>query len=203
MLGNDSWNLGEKILVRHIWRDRVWEAAPVTVVQDEPERLVFYLRAGTPAIATKVDHDTGTLEGPFDYTWLGSDVLIICGVNDSHAVWAMWKAGGGRFLGWYVNLQDKFRRVADGIVTWDRSLDIQVTPDLQWNWKDEDHFARIQALGWITSDEAASIRAEGERVIERIDRCDRPFCESWPEWRPDPNWTIPDLPENWAVLPAS
>ena len=87
----------------------------------------------------------------------------------------MWKEGETPFLGWYVNLQDRFWRVNDGIVTWDRSLDIRVTPDLQWSWKDEDHFACIQALGWITPEEAMA----------------------------DQNWVIPDLPKNWATLPTS
>ena len=141
------------------------------------------------------------MTGPRDFTWQGTDVLQLCGDADSHAVWVMWDEKGGPFRGWYVNLQDRFHRVADGIVTWDRSLDIVVAPDLHWRWKDEDDFARIQALGWISEAEADAIRAEAERVIEKIERRDPPFCESWPDWRPDPSWTIPVLPGNWAELP--
>ena len=70
----------------------------------------------------------------------------------------------------------------------DRTLDIVVTPDLQWRWKDEDQFQRIQDLGWVTREEAAVIRAEGERVIEKIEKRCPPFSEPWPEWRPNPNW---------------
>jgi transposase InsO family protein len=24
----------------------------------------------------------------------------------------------------------------------------------------------------------------------------------WPEWRPDPDWTVPLLPDNWAEVPT-
>ena len=77
MMSNNPWEPGETILVRHIWRDRVWEVSPVIVVQEEPDRLVFCLCAGTPAISTRVDYDTGVFDGPFDFTWMGTDVLII------------------------------------------------------------------------------------------------------------------------------
>ncbi len=120
-----------------------------------------------------------------------------------HAVWAMWEAGGGPFKGWYINLQDKLSRSSEGVVTWDRSLDIVVTPDLHWKWKDEDHFKYIQKLGWITSEEAAELRAEGGRVIERIERCEPPFCEPWPQWRPNSSWPIPTMPDNWAQVPQN
>ncbi len=200
-MNREIWTSGTVILVRNIWRDRVWEAVPVTVVQDDPARLVYYLPAGTPLRVTKIDHDTGCLDGPSASTWRGTDVLVICGIQDAYVIWAMWDATSKAFSCWYVNLQDKLRRVSDGIVTWDRSLDIQVTPDLKWNWKDEDHFARIQELQWISMSEAAFIRAEGERVIERIEQRQPPFSESWPEWTPDPNWAIPDMPDNWDELP--
>ena len=76
-VNDDVWEPGATILVRRFWNDRVWEAAPVIVVEDAPDRLLFYLRSGTPAKATKIDHETGTFDGPFDYNWMGTDVLVI------------------------------------------------------------------------------------------------------------------------------
>ena len=76
-------------------------------------------------------------------------------------------------------------------------------PDLTWEWKDEDHFQRIQDFGWITEDEAGKLRAEGEKVIERIERGEEPFCDPWPEWKPESGWEIPELPANWSEIPPA
>jgi predicted RNA-binding protein associated with RNAse of E/G family len=61
----------------------------------------------------------------------------------------------------------------------DQALDILVDPDGTWRWKDEDDFAETQALGVWTPEEAAAIRAEGERVIGA-----RPWPSGWEDWRP-------------------
>ena len=91
-------------------------------------------------------------------------MLEIVRENEAHSIWAMWRAGGRPFLCWYVNLQAPIRRAPNGIVTRDHALDIVVAPDGQWRWKDEDHLARMEELGWMTPGEAAGVRAEGERV---------------------------------------
>lgn len=200
---HDRWPPGATILIRYVWRNRVWYAEPVTVVQDEPLGHVLFLRAGTPTKWTWVDFASGAFDGPHDHLWHSTDVLKLIEDGAAHAVWARWGVGDGPFLGWYIDLQDPLRRVPGGLVTWDRSLDIVVTPDLRWRWKDEDHFARLQELGWLTAAEAATIRAEGERVIERIEHCAPPFGEPWPHRRPDPTWPIPALPDDWAHVPPA
>ena len=47
-------------------------------------------------------------------------------------------------------------------------------------------------LGRFSPDEAATIRAEGENVVAAW-----PFPTGWEEWRPDPAWPIPQLPDGW------
>ena len=61
----------------------------------------------------------------------------------------------------------------------DQALDVLVEPDGTWRWKDEDDLAEAQALEIWTADEAAAIRAEGERVIAV-----RPWPTGWESWRP-------------------
>ena len=197
----DRWQPGETILIQYVFRDRVLYAEPVTVVEDNAERLILYTQVGTPLKWSSIDFSDGSFADPSDSVWHSNNALKIIEKDARHALWAMWASESGRFLCWYVDLQDAIRRVPGGIVTWDRSLDIVVTPDLQWRWKDEDHFQRIQELGWITPEEAATIRAEGEMVIERIGKRQRPFDEPWPEWHPDPTWPIPKLPSDWAIIP--
>lgn len=195
------WQPGETRLLRYVWENQVWYALPVTVVEDCGDRVCVYLQTGTPCKWTLIDFDTGRFDGPKDHTWHTSNILKFFEVGSSHAVSLFWEASGGEFIGWYVDLQDRLQRVTDGLVTWDRSLDIVVAPDLTWKWKDEDHFVRIQELGWITRAEADRLRAEGEEVIDRIERNVEPFCDSWPEWKPDANWEIPGLAPNWSQLP--
>lgn len=195
-----SWESGRVVSLRHVWRGRVQYAIPMTVVRDDPDRVLLYLQAGTPCKWTYVDFETGDVPLPVDMVWTRTNVLQIVESSAAHATWVMWSADDGHFLGWYVNLQRRPVRVPDGLISWDHSLDIVVSPDLEWSWKDEDHLARTQELGWYGPAEAAEIRAEGERVIERIENCLAPFSEPWPDWRPDPSWRIPPLPDDWAGI---
>lgn len=196
-----TWDRGETVLLRHVWRNEVLYAFPMIVVEDKPDRVVLYLPAGTHTKNTIIDFNKGEMIGPDDHEWAGTNVLQITEANAAHSTWAMWASGTGRFLCWYVNLQLPAKRVQDGILSWDQSLDIVVRPDLSWTWKDEDHFHRIQELGWMSADEARSVRAEGQQVVRRIERKESPFDEPWPDWTPDPTWTVPDLPKDWAEIP--
>jgi hypothetical protein len=44
-------------------------------------------------------------------------------------------------------------------------------------------------------DDAASARAEGERVLAAW-----PFPTGWEDFRPDPRWELPQLPAGWDVV---
>ena len=59
-------------------------------------------------------------------------------------------------------------------------------------WKDEDELAAAVEAGRFTADEAASIRAEGERVW-----AERPWPTGWEEWLPPAEWAQPELPDGW------
>jgi hypothetical protein len=98
-----------------------------------------------------------------------------------------------RFVGWYVNLQAPLQATGLGFDTCDLALDVEVAPDGIWAWKDEDDFAEAQALGVLDRAAAAAVRGEGERVI-----AERPWPTGWESWRPDPAWTFPPLPDDWA-----
>lgn len=77
----------------------------------------------------------------------------------------------------------------------DHALDVWVEPDGSWTWKDEADFAEAQELGVFTAPEAASVRAEGERVIRA-----RPWPTGWENSRPDPRWPLPKLPPGWSAV---
>lgn len=104
------------------------------------------------------------------------------------------------FAGWYVNLEDPWRRSPFGFDSTDHLLDIRIGPDRTWRWKDEDHLAEAVEIGLFTAECARAIRAEGERAIARIQAWTIPFDEGWENWRPDPEWALPSIPEGWDRL---
>src|SRR5579872_104673 len=193
------WAPGETIAVRHQWRGAVMFAHAATVVEDTGDRLVLFEPAGAVRQSSHFDFETGVITPPSPKPRHTTDALILLEAGAAHAVSLFWREGGGPFLCWYVDMQAPFRRAGGGIVTWDQTLDIVAGPDLRWRWKDEDQLARAVALEWTTADEAAAIRAEGERVAARIEARASPFDEAWPAWRRDPTWPAPRLPDDWAA----
>ena len=197
-----SWRRGETIPVRHVFRGELHAAYPAVVVEDTAERLVLFAAMGSLTQRGDVDLATGAFETLRPYVWHTTDSLKILEPGAGFSISAMYRGGGGPFIRWYIDLIEPWRRAGGGVVTWDLALDIVAAPDLSWHMKDEDHFARIQELGWITPQEAGEIRRNAERVIARIESRAAPFNEPWPDWRPDPGWTIPVLPDDWATVPA-
>ncbi|CAN5588900.1 hypothetical protein BH10PSE5_BH10PSE5_32130 [soil metagenome] len=197
-----AWTPGQTVVMRNVLRGKVTHAHAAIVVEDRPQRLILYTPLGGDMRVSSLDWDTGLHDGPHPQRRHTTDALVILTPGAGHAVTVMFHGGGGPFICWYVDLQEPFRRVPDGIVTCDQQLDIVIGADLRWRWKDEDHLARIVELGWITPAEARAIRREGEGVIERITARAAPFNEPWPTWRADPNWELPELPDDWNTVPA-
>jgi hypothetical protein len=118
--------------------------------------------------------------------------------GSSHAIYVMWETGQTKLRCWYIDLQEPLRRTNLGFDTMDQLLDIVVSPDQsKWHWKDEDEFEEAIAIGVYSIEEAQSIRAEGERVINLLQTGQSPFCDGWEKWSPPTEWDIPTLPEGW------
>jgi NAD(P)H-flavin reductase len=49
-----------------------------------------------------------------------------------HAVWVFWEGASRDLAGWYVNIQEPFRRTSIGFDTQDLELDIVIEPDGSW-----------------------------------------------------------------------
>jgi predicted RNA-binding protein associated with RNAse of E/G family len=113
------------------------------------------------------------------------------------AVWLFWDATDWSFAGYYVNLQAPLVSTSVGFDTADHLLDIVVAPELAWEWKDEDEFEEALAHGVLSMEIAAEARDAAERAVADIDARNWPFDSSLIDWRPDPNWRIPVLPDNW------
>jgi hypothetical protein len=200
------WKSGDTVVLRGILFGKIWFAGPATVVQDDPDLIALYWPAGSRSReffkrATAKDFLTTKKVILVDHIWSGTDVLMLAKPGEAHSVWVMWETGTSDFRCWYVNLELPLQRTHLGFDTMDQELDIVISPDLsQWRWKDEDTFAEMVEAGVFTAEEARSIRAEGERVIQQMRVGASPFCDGWEKWSPPPEWTIPELPEGWDKL---
>ena len=200
------WSSSDHAVVRYLRDGRPAWVRPVTVVEDTDERSVLLLRAGTPTKRPATldgeiiprdipyEHRYGLEWRPGDGTWGENQTLLLTPTGAAHSIWLFWTVDWD-FLGWYVNLQEPVRRTAIGFDTVDHVLDLWVEPDLTWRWKDEDELEAAVRVGRFTPEEAAAIRAEGERVVVEF-----PFPTGWEEWLPDPAWTVPPLPDGWDAV---
>lgn len=195
---------GEQLCFRFVWPRRVFSAKPVTVVEERTDRVVLWLAPGTLTKAPPGFHVSipELLAGNWplaDWRWYGGR-LMIWQAGDAHSVYVSW-SDEGEFLGWYVNLEDPWQETSLGFDTTDHLLDVWIDPDRQWRWKDEEHLAEAVRVGLFTREQAAAIRAEGERAIERVIAWSSPFDEGWERWRPDPEWPLPSVPKEWGQTP--
>jgi hypothetical protein len=196
-------------VLRGVWRQKLWWAAPVTVVRDDPDLIALYWPAGTPE---KLPLERVTPQQLLsaeqvdlaDRQWVDTDVLMLATPGAAHAVYAMWEQGHTGFKCWYIDLQEPLRRTRLGFDTMDHLLDIVVSPDRsEWRWKDEDEFREAVAIGVLSPEEALAIRAEGERAIRLSQEGAPPFCDGWERWSPPADWGIPELPSEWDTVAFS
>jgi Protein of unknown function (DUF402) len=183
---------GERIVRRDVWRGRPVGAWAGNVVLDDPGLLALWMPGESPLTFTDDFFGAPHPWSGRDH-WYGHGVLQLQRPGDAYAVWH----GVGEHLdGWYINLQEPFRRTARGIDTLDNVLDIVVGLDGSWYWKDAEELDEWVARGRYTAEEVAAIRAEGERVARDLDAGRRWWSDEWLAWKPDPNWPVSELPSD-------
>jgi hypothetical protein len=190
-----TWREGDVVVWRNVWDGRVRNAAPLRVVEDR-DQIVLWHPEGTREWVPP----TGGMPRKWELVehTAPNDVVIVYERGAQHSVRVAWQ--NSALLCWYVNFEDEWTRSAVGFDTRDLFLDIWVEPDHSWRFLDEDELAEAEVEGIVTGEEAAAVRAEGERVAGLIESWQPPFSEGWENFRPDPAWTIPVLPEGWDVV---
>lgn len=181
------WAEGETIVRREVLNDgRTWLEVPVVVVRDEPELLATYLAEGAAFRFPPGPWPTRDGLHPWHgrTAWQGHGVLMLHRPGEMHAIWHFWDGPERRFRGWYVNLQEPFRRTAGGYDTQDLELDIWVPVDGPWEWKDAEQVDERVREGRFTPKQAEAIRAEGARVAGELAAGRRWWDESWARWEP-------------------
>lgn len=212
MTEHTHWSAGTVIVLQEVWQGKLWSARPVRVAEDGPDLMALWCPEGTPVKGPFAPWRPGRVAGPEffvsmlthqdwlfgDFTWRTSNLMLLR-TGDWHSVWVSWSSLGEK-MGWYVNFQRPFQRIQHGTQTMDLMLDLVVGQDMTWRWKDEDEFETLVSHGLIDGEEAARVRQEAASVIKQIEANKAPFSEPWHDWRPDPSWPLPELPEGWDRL---
>lgn len=192
---------GDPVVVREVWHGRVFEARPTIVVQDDPGQAMFLLPGGVRCGIPLAD-DGRELRLP-DRPWRldvrprGDQPILSFAWPDTPYSVLLWTAEDQRRM-WYVNLQDPLARTPIGFDTVDHALDVVIELDRSaWRWKDEEELAEAVRDRLFSEAEAADFYAWGERAVERVLAGEPPFDRDWEDWRPDPAWPVPELPDGW------
>ena len=204
------WKPGDRVVFESMVLGRTLSALATIVVEDSDSLTVLYLAIGAEALRLLQTNGESVprVVPPEQFAsmelttiravWTGHHMLMLARPDEAHAIFLRWTGPDWSFLGWYVNLQEPLERTTWGFAMRDLFLDIVVDPSLAWNWKDEDELAQAVERGRLVVAEADAIRAEGERVIARIEAQTWPFDAGYEFWRPDPAWPIPEVPANWS-----
>jgi hypothetical protein len=197
---------GEGIALREVWRERVFEARPTIVVEDEADQTMLLLPAGVRC-AVPVDDEGRELRIP-DRTWhlevrpRGPQPILSFAWPERPYSVLLWTTEGRQV--WYGNLQDPLTRTPFGFDTVDHALDVLIELDGSgWSWKDEDELQLAVARGLFSEHEAAEFRRWGQVATEHVLKPLPPFDRDWTTWQQDPSWQPPDLPDGWDAPPGS
>lgn len=189
---------GDVIVRREVWHDEPKVAWAGIAVEDTSELLAIYMPEGSP-LAFAADFFGGPHPWSSRDRWEGHGVLQLQRPGEMHAVWVFWHGPEREFRGWYVNLQEPFRRTRLGFDTQDLELDIVVGIDGSWRYKDDEKLESWIDRGRWSASEIETIRREGARVAAELGTGRRWWADEWAAWRPDPDWVAPQLSQDWAA----
>jgi len=193
------WAEGEIVVRREVWRASPWMGVCVIVVADEPELLATYLPHGAQFAFPAGDHGLGPHPWLGRGAWEGHGVLMLQRPGERYAVWHFWDGAERAFAGWYVNLQEPFRRTPIGYDTYDLELDVWIPAGGAWSFKDDDLLDVRVGEGRFTAVEAGEIRALGAEIGTMLDRRGEWWDPAWSRWTPDPDRAVPAPVASWET----
>jgi hypothetical protein len=205
------WNPGDVVTWRGIFNNRIWHVQPTIVINDSPDELILTLLPETECVA-EASYPEGKKHGKHwwefidndwtlkKYRWRTNRLLIILVPEAFYSTMLFWDDASNQFLCYYINFQVPFKRRQWGIDTLDLDLDIVIDPDFSFKWKDEEDYQKAIEHGLITPEWVQGIENAKPEIFEKLEKRLYPFDGSWLDWKPDPNWEPPKLPENWDKI---
>ncbi len=218
VIDSGPWPVGSQVVFRFGRSGRTVFARMGTVLEDGQGGLRLWVSHGGPTVATELADGRDLRQAPLEQRgshprrrrvgrWWGHGISMH--VPAEPTGWSLWSFfdDDGLFQGWYGNLESPQvrRRTALGtylVDTADRALDVWVplvdgVPAPQW--KDEDEFAAFTGQpGRWTYEQAASIRADGERLFA-LAAAGRPPFDGRHTAPPTPLPDLPAFPPDWDL----
>lgn len=181
--------------------------APMRVVRDDERGLVAWLAAGTLLEGMGAPDGQRVRTVPLEQRWLvertriveewwGNGVLRIAPTGTPWSVWLFWSDTTGTdwvFDGWYVNLENAHQRTGSATHSSDHILDVEIDASGEVRMKDEDELEAAIAQGRISPQEAEQITRHADAAIAAFHDDHWAFAQEWADWRPHPEWAIPQL----------
>jgi len=196
-----AWRPGEIVVHREVWRGRPWCACPVVVVDDSPGLLATYLPEASPfAFPPSADGRPHPWAGK--RAWSGHGVLALRRPGEAYSVMHFWDGPDRRFAGWYLNLEEPFRRTSIGFDTQDLELDVWIPAAGDWRFKDVELLAERVRDGRYTHEQAEATRALGEEIGAMLERGEPWWDDRWAGFVPEPGWHGPAFPTGWEDAPV-
>jgi Protein of unknown function (DUF402) len=155
---------------------------------DDPRRVLAELASGEWSLGTHLLHDITFLGFQLPEVWFS--VLLFF-------------EPGGEFSIWYVNFEQPYRRTSIGIDTCDYMIDLVFRPDGTHHWKDEEEYELGRRLGLVTDAQHTEIERAKDQAFAMFEQRIGPFEDRWLNWRLDPDWPLPVLPDNATTVPAA
>jgi len=196
-----SWQPGDTVVLRQVWRGRPRVAIPQVVIADGPGLLVTYLPERAPFGFAAGDFPGGRHPWADRSHWQGHGTLMLRRPEDRYSIWTFWHGPGRSFWGWYVNFEEPYRRSAIGIDTLDHELDLWSEDGIAWMRKDEAEVDTRVAEGLFDTAEAARIRADADAFEAEYARQGPWWDLAWATWTPPPGLRPPALPNDWERIP--
>ena len=197
-----AWQHGDVIVHREVWRGTPWLASPVVVVEDGAGLLATYIPEEMPlAFPPSADGRPHPWAGK--ERWTGHGVLVLRRPGEAYSVWHFWDGPERRFAGWYLNVEEPFRRTAVGYDTQDLELDLWLPVGGAWRFKDEEQLEVRVREGRYTEAQVAGARRVGGEVGAMLDRGERWWDERWASFAPEPGWRAPAFPDGWETTPPT
>jgi len=208
------WEPGDEVVLRYITRqERPGMSWPARIVEDRDDLLALFIPEGATTKQWRGVRDSmgqPVSRELVDIPWR-RDTLRLMYPGADFSIWLSWRRDGSEegaegkrvFHGYYINMEEPYRRTEIGVDTNDHTLDVVVRPDLSWEWKDDDQLTERAANGIYVPAFADHLRQRARLVLERLDARDNPFDGSWLDWTPDGRWAVPSLPDGWNDLPAT
>jgi hypothetical protein len=208
------WNPGETSVLRGIFNERVWLAQSVIILKDTLEETILLLMPGARCAYPEgywrwkhgdysqgnrwqdVKHNSWRLR---EFGWLNNRFLIFLNPGKYYAIYSIWRQATDQFQGYYIDFQLPFTRTNLGFDTFDLELDIVIDPQFNWAWKDEHEYRDGIQAGVLQNKWIEAIEMAKPEALARIEGRQYPLDGSWLDWRPDPSWSPPALPDGWMI----